>query len=57
MPLPIIENHIFSLFKPYSALIRPSLRPIRAESLSLRPEISLVDSVCVYKLCNTSPDY
>jgi len=46
------------MFVPYLALIWP----IGAESLAysetsqLRLEVSLIDSVYVYKLCNTSPD-
>jgi len=53
MPLPALENHVFSPLRPYSALIC-LVRPIGAENLTfsqtshLRLETSLI-VVIVYK--------
>ena len=51
--LTALENQVFSPFRPYSALIRPSLGQIGTESLTfgqtiqLRLEINLIDSIYI----------
>jgi len=51
IPLAALENHVFPLFRPYSALIRRNTGQIGVESLTfretfqLRLEISLTDSI------------